>query len=158
MENKVNIFGCFVAGPSFYHDDSEILKELGKKKGSEFREYIWGEKGISKILNELQSTKYGIDLKLILFQFHINPIPYLRVALKDIENYRKSEKSIGVSIIIDDNNFFNKNEELRFQFLACEIDKRIDLIENLVKKKKLDTDVKLLKKDFEIIRTKILHF
>ena len=32
MENKVNIFGCFVAGPSFYHDDSEILKELGKKK------------------------------------------------------------------------------------------------------------------------------
>ncbi|MBK7707790.1 MAG: hypothetical protein IPJ30_19075 [Acidobacteria bacterium] len=111
--------------------------------------YIWGDKGISKRLNVLINETYGIDVKLILLQFYVNPIPYLRQHLKEIEGYRRKEKSIGIPIIVNDENFFSKSETERFEFLKVSILQKLDLLAEVVRKKKLDTNIELLKADVE---------
>jgi len=63
--NENSILRCFVSGPSAYHDDSPLVMEIAKEKGREFREYIWGVKGISDILKRLNYQKYGDDIVLI---------------------------------------------------------------------------------------------
>ncbi len=135
MEENKNILGCFVSSMR------------GDNSGALFRNYISGENGISNKLKKLHHEDYGKDLILILFQFQVNPIPYLLQNLKEIENYRKNEKSIGIPVIITDENFFSRSEEGRYGFLKKSILQKLDLLEEVVKKKKLDTNVKKLKED-----------
>lgn len=86
-----------------------------------FTSYIWGEKGISNALKKLKYEDYGKDVKLILFPFYVNPIPHLEENLKEIENYRKNEKSIEIPIIVTNENFFAKSEKERYGFLRMSI-------------------------------------
>src|SRR5690606_38008387 len=143
--NDNNIFlGCFVSGPSVHFDDDERTIETAEKQGEQFRAYIWGEKGdksLSITLKKLKYQDYGNDLKTILFQFFVNPIPYQRMHLKEIENYRKNEKSIAISIIIDDENFFMKNENGRINFLKETILSKVEKLSEKIKRTKLDTDI-----------------
>ena len=81
----------------------------------------------------------------------MNPIPYLSSALKKIESFRPSEKSIGVCIIVNGENFFSKSEEERYIFLKSEIWDRILLVEKMVKRRKMDTNMELLKEDLRKI-------
>ena len=134
-----NILGCFVSS------------SIGDEKGGLFRSYIYGENNLVEIIKFLKHNKYGEDLKLILFQFYVNPIPYLLEHLKPIENYRKSEKAIGIPIIVNDENFFSKSETERYDFLRESILQKLDLLEEMVKKKKLDTNMELLKSDLKNI-------
>lgn len=137
MGENVNILGCFVS--------SNRKDEMAPN----FDLYIWGDKGISKRLNVLINETYGIDMMLILLQFYVNPIPYLRQHLKEIEGYRRNEKSIGIPIIVNEENFFSKSESERFEFLKRSILEKLDLLSEVVRKKKLDTNVSLLKADVE---------
>ena len=79
----------------------------------------------------------------------VNPIPYMLENLKEIEGYRKKEKAIGIPIIITDDNFFNRTEAERYYFLKESMLKKLDLLAEVIKKKKLDTNVELLKSDLE---------
>jgi len=157
MEEKKNILGCFVSAEATVFDKNKTEKEklIEEAKINEecnlFCSYIWGEKGIDKFLKTLKNEDYGNDLKLALFQFYIKPIPYLLQHLKEIESYRKNEKSIGISIIITDENFFSKSEEGRYDFLKQSILQKMDLLAEVVKKKKLDTNMVQLKSDLERI-------
>jgi len=146
-EENYNIFGCFVSGGSTTYGDSQETIDIAKEKGIIFRNYIWGEKGIDNVLKKLNHENYGKDIKLILFQFYVNPIPYLLNSIKPIENYRKNEKSIGVPIIVNDNNFFNMCDKDKKVFLINSILKKLDLLSEVVVKKKLDTKIELLKSD-----------
>ena len=92
---------------------------------------------------------YGNDLVLILFQFYINPIPFELNNIKEIDNYRKKEKSIAIPIIINNDNFFNKSEDQQFLFLKQIILGKIDLLKDVVRSKKLDTNIDKLKCDLE---------
>ncbi len=139
MDNKTNIFGCFVSSMT------------GDDNGDLFHSYIWGEKGLADTLKILNNTDYGNDLLLALFQFYINPIPYMLQHLKEIEPYRKKEKSIGIPIIVTDENFFSKSEEEQYNFLKQSILQKMDLLAEVVKKKKLDTNMEKLKIDLEKI-------
>ena len=150
MDNS-NILGCFASGPTVLYEDSQVIKDLSAEKGKLFRKYLWGEDGISDALKQLKHETYGKDLILILFQFYINPIPYELQNLKEIEGYRKKEKSIGIPIVVTDNNFFSKSEEGRYSFLKQSILQKMDLLEGIVKTKKLDTNMQLLKTDIEKI-------
>jgi len=145
MNGIDNILGVYVGGASVYFEDDQQTKDLAREQTNLFSSYIWGEKGISNILKKLKHKDYGKDIVLILFQFYINPIPYLKDNLKEIENYRKAEKSIGIPIIVTNENFFGKSEEERNSFFETSILQKLDLLGELVKKKKLDTDIKLLK-------------
>lgn len=140
IEEKKNILGCFV---------SSTFESENTGQGPLFRSYIYGETGIGNILKKLHNTDYGNDLKLALFQFYVKPIPYLLQHLKGIESYRKKEKAIGIPIIIPDENFFSKSEEERYNFLKQSILQKMDILAEVVKKKKLDTNMELLKTDLQ---------
>ena len=147
MNNDKNIFGCYVSYPSLMYNATELQKENAKNQGDLFRQYIWGEKGICDTLKKLNNEDYGRDLKLALFQFYVNPIAYELDNLKEIEPYRKNEKSIGIPVIVTDANFFNKSEEGRYSFLKQSVLQKLDLLGEVVKKRKLDTKMDLLKAD-----------
>lgn len=155
MKEEDKFLGCFTSGPATVYDPNKteaerlIEQEEKSKIGDLFRSYIWGEKGINNILKKLKNKDYGNDMSIILFQFYINPIPYLLQHLKPIENYRKNEKSIGIPIIVNDENFFSKSEPERYDFLRESILQKLDLLSEVVKKKKLDTNVEQLKTDLQ---------
>jgi len=135
MNDNENILGFFVSA------------NIGAAMGPEFRSYIYGENKIEKTFKILKNKDYGQDLKLILFQFYINPIPYLLNNLKEIESYRKKEKSIGMPIVINEDNFFSKNESERHDFIRESLLQKIDLLAEVSKKNKLDINIELLKSD-----------
>ena len=149
MNNTENIFGCFVSVTQPYANVNQEIKDLALEQGRLFRSYIWSEKGICNTLKKLNHVDYGKDLKLVLFQFYVNPLPVEVQNLKAIENYRKREKSIGMSIIVNDENFFSKSEKGRYNFLKKSILQKLDLLVNVVKQKKLDTKMDLLKSDVQ---------
>jgi hypothetical protein len=151
MSDDKNIFGCYVSYPSVMYDATELQKENAKMQGDLFREYIWGDKGICKKLKKLNYNDYGKDLKLVLFQFYVSPLAYELNNLKSIESYRQKEKSIGIPIVINDINFFCQTEEERYSFLKQSIFLKLDLLTEVVKKKKLDTKMEQLKTDLRRI-------
>lgn len=152
MNRDNNILGCTVIGQSVLYNDSQELKDSASKNGKIFRSYVYGNNGIYSIIDKLNYQNYGKDLELILFQFYINPIPYLLSSIEEIEKYRKKEKSIGIPIVVTDDNFFNISEENRYIFLIKEILDKIDVLEKVVKKKKLDTNVELLKSNIKELK------
>lgn len=139
MGDENYIIGCFAS------------TNMGDEQGVLFRTYIWGDKGIGNVLKALSYEEYGNDMKRILFQFYVNPIPYEQQNLKEIEPYRSREKAIGIPIIVTNENFFIKQEEERYNFLKQTILQKLDLLANVVKKKKLDTKIDLLKADLQKI-------
>jgi|SRR3989344_2311658 len=145
MEEKNNILGCFVTigfNPNLTEQDFVKLDET-------FTPYIWGEKGICNSLKKLNHTEYGKDLTLALFQFYVMPTAVELQNLKEIEGYRKNEKSIGIPVIVNDNNFFSKSEVERRTFLKQSILQKLNVLAEVVKKKKLDTNMELLKSDVQ---------
>lgn len=142
-----NILGCFLK----VGFDPNLKRGEAHELGNQVSSYIWGERGISGNLKKLKIEDYGKDLNLVLLEFHVKPTPTELSYLKEIESYRKKEKAIGIPIIVTDENFFSKTEEARYRFLKEAILNKMDLLENVVKKKKLDTDVKKLKADIDRI-------
>lgn len=65
MSKENEILGCFVS------------TTMGDDEGDKFNDYIWGKAGICAPLKILNRETYGKDIRLILFQFYVNPIPYL---------------------------------------------------------------------------------
>ena len=134
-----NLIGFYA---SFNADDHD--KELVKS-------YLWADNGLKNKLKSLKWSNYGQDFHIILFQVYSKPIPYLRDALREIENYRRKEKSIGVPIIIDELNFFNLSEKDRQSFFKNIILNKLDLLQDKIKRNKLDLDIIKLKQDIEIL-------
>ena len=131
MENEKNeIFGCFVSQPT----DSR-----------------WSQEKLDFIMKKLDRSNYGKDLELVLFQFYVKPIPELLTCLKEIEAYRKKERAIGIPIIINDENFFSKTERGRYDFLGEIILAKMNLLAEVVKRRKLDTNMSLLVSDLKKI-------
>jgi len=147
MTDDKSIFGCFFK----VGFDSNLKEQDFTSLANAFRPYIWGNKGICNALKKLNYEDYGNDLVLALFQFSVKPVQIELQNLKEIESYRKKERAIGIPIIITDENFFSKSEENRYRFLAQSILQKLDLLSEVVKKKKLDTNVTLLKRDTEAI-------
>ena len=155
MSDDKNILGCYVSVTQAYPDADQHAKDLATEQGRLFRAYIWGEKGICDTIKKLNHEDYGKDLKLALFQFYVNPISIMEQALKEIENYRKSEKSIGIPAVINSKNFFDKSEEERYSFLKQSIFQKLDILAEEVKRKKLDTNIEALKADLKEALSKI---
>ncbi len=146
-ENNSEILGCFVSGPATYYDTEDKMRVSLEQKGAIFRSYIWGEYGICLGLKKLRRSNYGKDLKLVLFQFYLFPLLEELVHLKEIERYRRSERAIGIPIIIHDANFFDKSDYERRAFLKDVILEKLELLEEVATRNKLDTNIELLKCD-----------
>ena len=143
QQTDTNIFACFVSYPSLVADVSEQTKDEAIKKGDMFRSYIWGEAGLDRFLKKIQYSDYGQDLKRILFQFYVLPCDYERVHIRDIENYRKREKAIGISIIIE-SDFFQYSDAQRKYILVSSIISKIEELKEIIEKNRLDTNFEQL--------------
>lgn len=143
QHTDTNIFACFVSYPSLVADVSEQTKDEAIKKGDMFRSYIWGEAGLDRFLKKIQYSDYGQDLKRILFQFYVLPCDYERVHIRDIENYRKREKAIGISIIIE-SDFFQYSDAQRQCILVSSIISKIEGLKEIIEKNRLDTNFEQL--------------
>ena len=114
-----------------------------------FAPIFGGEKGIDVLLKSLSYVDYGKDLKRILFQFYIMPCDYERIHIKEIEQYRQKEKAIGIPIIVE-RSFFQFSETERREFLVSSMLLKFNLLRDVVKKKKLDTNMINLIHDLKI--------
>jgi len=148
--DEQNIFGCYFNN-SVYSNWSESRINQAFELGETFRKYLWDSGGFADIIKPIEYRNYGKDIERILFQFYINPIPELDAQLEEIEPYRKKEKSIGIPIVLNDDNFFKKGIEERNKFLKETVLKKLDLLKEIITKKKLDTKFDLLKSDLEKI-------
>lgn len=146
-EQEGNILGCYISWAANYAHEDMAIVERREEKSKLFQNYIWGEFGIGDPLKSLKRSDYGKDLKLALFQFYVLPLIEELAHLKEIERYRPKERAIGIPIIIHDENFFNRTDYERRIFLRTAILDKLDLLANVVKRNKLDTDIELLKAD-----------
>ncbi len=128
-DNIVGFYTSFMSGET----DQELIKQ-----------YLWGETGLKEKLKGLKWQDFGQDFHLILFEIYVKPIPYLRDALKEMGNYRRKEKSIGIPVILDQENFFRLNERDRQTFFHSTILKKLELLKEKVKRNKLDLDIEKL--------------
>lgn len=144
------LLGCYASATvdANMNKDEQILIF---EKGKAFRRYIWGDDGIANKLEKIDSELYGNDIKLILFEFYINPLDSQMKYIEKGISYRKREKSIGIPLIINDENYFNKDENERYFFLKNMIFIQIDCLRNYVEKKKLDTKIDLILNDLRNI-------
>ena len=62
-------------------------------------------------------------------------------------NYRRKEKSIGIPVILDQENFFKLTETDRQKFFHSTILIRLEFLREKVKRNKLDLDIEKLKTD-----------
>lgn len=158
-ENKNHIFGIFVsiAMPNKYSLPELSEKELILVKakvdndGKTVRDFLWGDKSIDIEFKKTDYHNYGEDMKLILFQFYLNPIGYDMKYIEGIEPYRKKEKAIGIPIIIWMDDFLKLTNKDKYLFLQNIFTEKMDLLEAVVKKKKLDTNMPRLRSDLDAI-------
>ena len=127
---------------------------LGEKEKEKVIAYLWKENGLTEKLKSLEWQFYGEDFHLILFQVYVKPIPYMRENLREIENYRRKEKAIGIPIIIDEDNFFKLDEKGRQKFFQETIDVKLDLLKEKIKRNKLDLNIRKLKDDVKNLLAK----
>jgi hypothetical protein len=151
MEKTTEIFGCFVSAAQPSLDESQENKDLALEQSRSFRKYIWGEPGICENLKKLNRDDYGKDLRLVLFQFFVNPRPATQQQFESIEVYDKREKAVAMPIAITSANFFDKSEELRYSFLKESILEKMKPLSEIVRLKKLDTKIEQLKIDLQKI-------
>ena len=133
MVAKQGILGFYA---SFEHpsDESDKTERLLDAQTEQFNDYIWGKSGMAERLRVLNYSRYGKDIELILFEFMVFPDQDLIAILPEIEHYRPKEKSIGIPIIVTQENFFDKSEHLRQEFLESSIIAKLDLLTSLVAK------------------------
>jgi hypothetical protein len=147
MKETTNILGCTFS----ICNNPDLSENENKYLTNSFRLFLWDKEGLANAINQISKYQYGKDMELILFQFEVNPSPYLLQYLKPIENYRKKEKAIGIPIIVTDENFFGKSKPERYNFIKESILQKMELLAEVVKKKKLDTNMELLKKDLQAV-------
>lgn len=147
MDADTSIFGCYVSNYLGEMNDPQEKKNEAQEQGKIFRNYIWSEKGIDSSIKTLNRFCYGNDLELILFQFYLNPVSLQIKELEDIAIYKKRERSIKIAIIINNANFFSRDEKQRQDFIRSAMIRKMDLLEDIVIKKKLDTKIDQLRND-----------
>lgn len=117
---------------------------IGEVEKEYVKQLLWGANGLKELLSEIKWFDYGRDIEIILFEFHVNPIPYELNNIKEIGNYRQKEKSIGIPIILDQDGFFKLNSKGKEIYLRTTILDKLKLLRNKIKRNKLDLDIEKL--------------
>lgn len=143
---KTSLLGCYLSYPSLMADATTEQENEAMKMGESFHQILWAEGGLDSILKPIIYENYGTDVHLILLQFFIAPFDFERDRLKKMEGYRKKEKTISFSFIIE-KEFFSLNDDERKAFVRESVLTRLSELPCLIKKKKLDTDFERLYND-----------
>lgn len=101
-----------------------------KKLNDIFVPYIWGANGLIDLL-KLNINEYCQKLDTLLVKYFVCPTENEIKNIKEIGSIDNKQKIIDVSIVVDDNNFFSKDENDRKNYL---INSLIKVIYDLSKK------------------------
>lgn len=143
---KTSLLGCYLSYPSLMADATQEQENEAMKMGDSFRRILWAEGGLDSVLKPILYEEYGTNLHLILLQFFIGPFDFERNRLRKIEGYRKKEKSISLTFIIE-KEFFSLSDDGRKAFIRESVLSRLSELPSIIKKKKLDTDFERLYND-----------
>ncbi|MGN6803288.1 MAG: hypothetical protein ACTHJN_15410 [Ginsengibacter sp.] len=138
-----------------------FLKAGDESVSEMFSPYIWKEHGFGTLFESAYLNKsYGNDLKLILImyyvqgKFNVNGPENLKV-----NNYSNKKKDISVAITVLPDQFHNRNEFDRREFIVDSTLKAIKLVrDKLSKKKNLEIKFEELKSDVLEIADEYLRY
>jgi hypothetical protein len=118
-----------------------------------FTPYLWGSNGLAKLLKPLRKKNYGSALRLLLIQYYVEG-QYLsssEVPAVKVMNYSSKNKDISVRVPVNRIDFHNTDEFCRRRFLLQTTLEAIELVAIRLERKKLDVDMRRLKRDVESI-------
>lgn len=144
--NEKLLLGCYLSYPSLMAGATQEQENEAMEMGDSFRQILWTEGGLDSVLKPIIYEDYGTNVHLILLQFFIAPFDFERDRLKKMEGYRKKEKAINFSFIIE-KEFFSLSDDERKAFVRESVLTRLAELPCLIKKKKLDTDFERLYND-----------
>lgn len=110
--------------------DENKNEEDFKRLHENFTPYIWGKNGIID-LAKIDFSKYCCGVDILLVKYFVCPTEREIRNIKGVGPIDSKKKIIDVSIIVDDKNFFSKNEKARRKYL---VDSLINSILDLSKK------------------------
>jgi hypothetical protein len=128
-----------------------VAFEIKEKQKEIIKEYFWGKNGLSSKLAKLKRKDYGIDVEIILFQFYINPIPYLRNNLKEIANFKRKEKSFRIPVILNFGKFNRLADKEKELFMRKTLLNKLDLLYVRKNRNNFDLNIDKLKHDIELL-------
>jgi hypothetical protein len=149
MQSESKFLGCFVSWPATNWDDEVSVVDAAHDKARIFRTFVWGPGGIFDFLESIRSSDYSEEISLILFQFFLNPSKHEVETRKEIGSYRKSEKSISISVFVNDASFFDVGENEKMVFMKEIILQKLKALGVAARKRKLELNIEKLMKDLE---------
>jgi|APMI01.1.fsa_nt_gi hypothetical protein len=145
------VVGVYMRSGLPQRKDSGLM--TAQRRNENVHYFLWGpdgQGGLSQRLKDGLNKSYGKDISIILLQFNVNPQPGWPV-MKDVDNYRPSEKSIGAWITIDDEYFSLPDDAAKERFVRDRILDRLETISKRFKARKLDADIDRLIDDVKKI-------
>ena len=136
--------------PSIQFTGFGSLEGSTMQQGNAFRGALMGDGGIARQMSVFLHRDYGVDLRSIEFQFHILPDSYERNSIHTITPYAKSLRQICVSIIVEEE-FFAMSEPKRVAWIKQKLLWVMPLVEEEVKKRRLDTQIDRLSDEVKIV-------
>lgn len=117
-----------------------FLKSGDETVSEMFTPYIWQEHGLGTLFEKrFLNNDYGSDLKLLLIMFYVEgKFEINGPELPKVSNYSKKNKNIRVAITARPEQFHNKNEFERREFIVDSTINAIKLVRDKVAKKRLN--------------------
>ncbi len=125
-----------------------------------FSPYLWGENGFSTLFESKFINKdYGSNLNLLLIKYYVEG----RFDIHGPENfklgnYSRKNKNIAVDVAVKKENFHNKNEFERREFVVDSSTNAIIGVKNKFEKAKILFDFHELIKDIKEVTSEYLRF
>lgn len=125
----------------------EYFIKTGGKNVSHFSDYIWRENGFKTVLdkyaNNLQSNE---ELKTLLIKYIVDgEIITFKRSKRPISKYDNEEKEISIDVFVSQDEFWNKPETDRKEYIANTTINAIEKVEQKLKKQKIIVDFSQLK-------------
>jgi hypothetical protein len=122
-----------------------------------FTPYVWGQNGLgTRLVKELRQ-EYGSDLKLLLIMYYIEgKFAVNGPEQAKVNSYSNKNKDISVAISVTSKLFHLRNEFERREFIVDSSLFAIQMVEEKLKKRKLQIDFYMLSQDFRIVAQEYL--
>jgi hypothetical protein len=105
-----------------------------------FTPYIWQEHGLATLFENTYSNKsYGPDLKLLLIMYYVEgKFDINGPWFPKVSNYSSKNKNINVAFTVKPEQFHNRNEFERREFVLDSTINAVKLVKDKLQKRNLD--------------------
>lgn len=128
----------------FVKNGDQFVSEL-------FTPYVWGELGFDSFLKKTMTRKSYGDVKLILIRLYVEG--KFEIGIPDtiqVGRYSSKTQDISVDVPVRREDFHDKTDHERKQFILSSTEKAIMLVYERTAKKKLDLDLPAILADIHL--------